>query len=151
MLETYRFSKSHILIWLVGVVAILIIWLGVTTLLTFLDYDASWYAKLTAVIIGFLVALISQVGFIISPILEYHPNKTLKIGSLVSILPSLFIFLWGFLKTFQEQTSGNLDTWRAIFLISTGLVILIYLWQMSKLFKWIISSPKVERILSIRK
>lgn len=150
MFDTYKFLKSHFMIWLVGFLAILIIWVGVTTLLIFLDFDAKWYAKLTMVVIGLLVALLSQSGFLMSPFLERHPSKILKLVSLISILPSLFIFIWGFSKTYQEITISNLSGWQTIFMISTGLICLVYLWQISKLFKWIIATSKSESILSIR-
>ena len=45
MFESYKFKCRHLLVWVIGFLAGIIIWIGLTTLLSFLDSDQSWYVQ----------------------------------------------------------------------------------------------------------
>jgi len=129
MFDFYEFKKRHLLVWVVSLLSMALIWYLVVNLLLFLNYNTPWKVIVVVFAVAFIVAFLSQIGLLTSPLFE---NQWSKLLSLTLMLPGLLVISL-ILYSFDSIAKSGFLRW--IYLVCPIIIIAIYLLQIVVILK----------------
>ena len=151
MLKSYRFQKRHLLVWLASLTSMAVVWYATASFILLLTYNADWTVLLIVFIIALFPAFFSQVGLILSLILERKGNIFVRIFVLFYLLAALFVLSLIFADILKGLFFSGLQLFLLTLLLILFFGICVYAMQTAVLLQSIISESKFGKDSKVNK
>ena len=147
MIKSYKFSKRHLLVWLTSLLGMAGVWYMSALMMLFLENNAEWDVLLLVFVVALIPAFLSQLGLIISPLLENSGNILLRLFSLVYMSGAVCILTVILADIMKGLAFGGLKVFFVALLLGVLFVTSIFALQIAVLMKCIILERNIRRTL----